>query len=101
MANHHGFYGSTAALFIAVIVVVGSFATNSAHAAKKIELKEEKKMQILKEEEKSIKKQDKEFRKQAKAQANMYRKTANEVKKYGGDPTALLNAAAYFDNQAK
>lgn len=101
MANHYDFFGSTAALLIAATVAAGALVPLSAHAAKKVELKEKQKLQILKEEEKSIKKQDKEFRKQAKAQAKLYRNTANEVKSHGGDPTALLNAAAYFDDQAK
>lgn len=44
---------------------------------------------------------DKAYAKQAKAQARYYKRLIQQMKKSGGNVQPLLDAAAYFDSQAK
>lgn len=52
-------------------------------------------------EEKRLARQGKSYAKQMKALAKQYRAAARLVAKQGGKPTALLEAAAYFENKVK
>lgn len=101
MANHNYSLWSVPTLLIAVITVtVGAGVPISAQAAT-ISLTNQKKIEVQKGEEARLKKMDPSYKNQAIALANQYKKTAKLVKSRGGDPKPLLDAAAYFDNQAK
>lgn len=60
-----------------------------------------KEVEIRKEEEHRLKKQDKLYSQQAKALASRYEETAKMVASNGGDAKPLLDAAAYYENEAK
>lgn len=89
------------ALMLVAGVTVAVVAGNPmpARAAEKSLLPSEK-VEIRKDEEIRVAKEDISSAEQAKALAKQYRETANRVAKQGGDPTSLLQAAAYFDSKA-
>jgi hypothetical protein len=60
-----------------------------------------KEIEIRKEEEYRSKKQDKAYTQHAKELAKQYEETAKLVARNGGDSKALLDAAAYFENESK
>jgi hypothetical protein len=60
-----------------------------------------KEVEIRKEEEYRLKKQDKAYTQHAKELAKQYEETAKLVARNGGDAKALLDAAAYFENESK
>jgi len=101
MTNHNYSLWSLPALLIAVVTVtVGVGVPISAEAAK-ISQPDQKKIKVQKEEEGRLKKMDPSYKKQANTQAKQYKKAAALVTSRGGDPKPLLDAAAYFDNEAK
>jgi hypothetical protein len=90
-------------LIVAVMVAIGAgVPTIAAHAASISKAdKDAKDVKVRKEEEKRLKKQDMFYTKHAKALADQYAQTAKLVARNGGDPKALLDAAAYFDQESK
>jgi cytochrome P450 len=91
---------SAPALALLTIASVTIGAPMPAHAAPKI-LTEQGAIQAQKQEEEELKKTDKNYAKQANAQAQYYRKLAQQVTKSGGNAQPLLDAAAYFDSEGK
>jgi hypothetical protein len=85
------------ALIAGVTIVAG--APTPAYAAKKTPTEVER-TQLRKQEEGGLKELDENYATQAEAQAEYYKKLANEVKKSGGNAQPLLDAAAYFDSEA-
>jgi hypothetical protein len=73
----------------------------SKHAVPKKSLTSEEALKVRKSEEKRTASLDKSYKQQRKALAKHYKELAKLVKKQGGDPTPLQEAADYFDNQAK
>ena len=61
----------------------------------------EKKVKVRANEEKRLASLDKSYAKQMKALAKQYKASAKLVAKQGGDPTALIEAVAYFENESK
>ena len=101
MTNHkHSLWFAPTLLVVAALVTFGVASPISAHATE-ISLTNEKKIKIRKEQELRLKKQNKLHFRQTKALAKQYKKTAKLIKRQGGDPQPLLDAAAYFENQSK
>jgi len=94
--------GSAPALALLLIagITIGAGASTPAYAAKK-DLTDKESVQVRHEDERRLKSLDKDYAKQAKAQAKYYEKLAKDVKKAGGNAQPLLDAAAYFDSEAK
>ena len=90
----------TLALLLIAGITSGAGALTAAYAAPK-DLSSQEKVQVRKADERRLKKLDKDYAKQAKAQAQYYAKLAKEVQKAGGNAQPLLDAAAYFDSEAK
>ena len=88
------------ALLLIAGITSGAGALTAAYAAPQA-LPDQEKAQVRKEDERRLKKVDKDYAKQAKAQAKYYEKLAKDVKKAGGNAQPLLDAAAYFDSEAK
>lgn len=86
-------------LVVALIVMLGTAASISAHATE-ILLADEEKIKVRKEEEHSLKKEDKLYSRQAQALVQQYKNTAKLVKSQGGDPQPLLDAVDYFKTQS-
>ncbi len=101
MSNHNHFLWSASALLIAAMAV--TFGTSTPLSAQTTEkfLTDEEKVGLRIEDETKLKDEDTAFTRQANAQASQYRKTAAIVKSQGGDPKPLLDAAAYFEDQAR
>jgi len=101
MTNHkHSLWFAPTLLVVAALVTFGVASPISAHATE-ISLTNEKKIKIRKEQELRLKKQNKLHFRQTKALAEQYKKTAKLIKRQGGDPQPLLDAAAYFEDQSK
>lgn len=96
---NHSFRSIPALLIVALTIMLGAGVPISAQADKKTPLTEEKKIEILKEEESALKKQDATYGQQAKTLAEQYKQRAKLVASQGGDPQPLLDAAAYYENQ--
>lgn len=96
----HTLWFAPVLLLVSVIVIFGVASPNLAYASE-ISLSDENKIKVRKKEEQSLKRQDKSYSQQAKALAKHYKKTAKLIKKQGGDPKPLLDAAAYFEDQSK
>jgi hypothetical protein len=73
---------------------------DAAYAGKK-PLTDQERTQLRKQEGGRLKGLDENYATQAEAQAKYYKKLANEVKKSGGNAQPLIDAAAYFDSEAK
>ena len=101
MVRHNALWSAPAlALLLIVGVTSDAGAAPAAQPVKKTLTKEER-TAVRKQEEETTKKSDKNYAKQAKAQAQYYKKLAQELKKSGGTVQPLLDAAAYFDSEAK
>lgn len=87
-------------LVSAVAIMAAIAAPGPAYSAKK-DISPTERLEVRMDEEKRLAKMDKSYIKQQKALAEQYRNTAKIVQQQGGDPTALLEAAAYFDEKAK
>ena len=99
----HSLWSTHTLLIVATMVaVVGAGVPTPTIAAPAAATpKVDQKVKIQKEEEKRLKKQDKSYIQHAKALADQYAATAKLVASRGGDNRALLDAAAYFDNESK
>lgn len=96
--TYHRFLRAVSVLLIAVPVVV-SAGSPRATTDRVVELR--KQVEVRKQEEQRLKKKDNAYRQQAKALARQYRKSAIRATMQGADPAPLLEAADYFDAQAK
>lgn len=89
---------------IAIVFSAGMGFTNPVLAAKADKpnfkakrLKPDQQLKLRKEEEKKLaKREERKFKQQNRKLANYYRRLAKQVRKQGGDPTPLLEAAKYF-----
>jgi len=99
MRRRNALWSAPALALLITGVTIGAGAPTPAHAAKKPTKEEITK--VRKDEEGRLKKLDKNYAKQAKAQAQYYKKLAQESGKSGGNVQPLLDAAAYFDSEAK
>lgn len=97
MARYNAFRSSLTLLLIAGVTIG---APAPAHAVPKT-LTKQGTMQVQKQEEGKLKKTDKNYAKQASAQAQYYKKLAQQVAKAGGNAQPLLDVAAYFASQSK
>lgn len=104
----HNIWSELALLIVAVtITTIGLLwtpiiAQAQVSTANTISLEDDqKKIKVRKEEEQQLKMQDKYYKQQAKALAKQYKETAKLVEKQGGDSKPLLDAVAYFEEQAK
>jgi len=98
----HSLWSTPTLLIVAVMVAVGAGVPTPTIAAPAAATpKVDQKVKIQKEEEKRLKKQDKSYIQHAKALADQYAATAKLVASRGGDNRALLDAAAYFESEAK
>jgi hypothetical protein len=101
--TYHRFVRAVSVLLIAAPAVVSAgsprLADQAAEARRQIENR--KQVEVRKQEEQRLRKKDNAYRQQAKALARQYRKSASRAALRGGDPTPLLEAADYFDAQAK
>lgn len=100
-------------LILAVIASMGLGTPELAHAAPpegkgkgKIEnaikqINKENRRAILKSNDYKLKAREKSYPAHAKSLAEQYKETAAIISSQGGDATALLAAAAYFDNDAE
>jgi|GEM_PF-4494883 len=95
--TYHRFLRAVSALLIAAPAVVSAGSPRSADQA----VEARRQVEVRKQEEQRLKKKDNAYRQQAKALARQYRKSASRAAVRGGDPTPLLEAADYFDAQAK
>lgn len=107
MINYtHSLRTTFALLIVVMTVTMGAALSTSVYAAKNgiskpPQVNERKKFEIRKEEEKTLRVKHELNAKHANALAEQYLKTAEIVKKQGGDPKPLYAAAAHFRNQAK
>jgi alanine dehydrogenase len=99
----HLLWSTPTLLIVAVMVaVVGAGVPTPTIAAQAAATpKVDQKVKIRKEEEQRLKKQDKSYIQQVKTLSDQYAATAKLVASRGGDNRALLDAAAYFQNEAK
>ncbi len=97
MANHKSLLIAS----VLSMLFMGALATPMLGVAAKTSLAtEQERLEVRQDEEVRLASLDKSYAKQQRTLAKQYRKAAKEVQKQGGDSTALLEAAAYFDGQA-
>lgn len=98
--------GAIAVLVRSPVISADSLTEKAAPAVPQSEARAEQKQgkipphQARMAVEEGMKKQDKLYSQQAKAQAELYRQSAERVASQGGDPKPLQNAAAYFEAEA-
>jgi hypothetical protein len=113
MANHKSLWIAPALALLLIssgTVTVGATAPKLVRAAEKAStlvraseksLTQERRVKVRKGEEERFAKQGKSYAKQTKTLAKQYKAAARLVAKQGGKATALLEAAAYFENKVK
>jgi carbonic anhydrase/acetyltransferase-like protein (isoleucine patch superfamily) len=95
-----------ALLIVTMVVTIGAGSSISAHAATEKKPAQtgkpvEKKVKIRKEKDLSLKKEEQLYPQLAISLAQRYRVTAEIVAQQGGDHKPLLEAAAYYENEAE
>lgn len=99
----HSLWSTPTLLIVAVMVTVGAgvptIAAQAAATTPKVN-KVDNEVKVRMEEERRLKKKDKSYTQHAKALADQCAETAKLVASHGGNPKALHDAAAYYDQQS-